>query len=362
MSENETSLGDLFKSAKAIQEDLDVLDPRSVEFKQLLQSTISTLQQCQTLVDRLALFSTNEDLDDISTNDVQYLSIDYALAELTMKSYSTTDRKGQLESASQLLEKFLTRLDEYNMLKPSDTKLFQAYKDDRRNFRIVSESAGLETKRNIKIKRFQEEKQLKSRLKLMREQSQSQILNIDDETTRSLYLAELDFYVHQTFASLDLISQERTILASLPSQPDPSPQIAQSPSDLRSRQHGFDKSYSDRLDSPSLLNNASSNRRAILDPQGRPLQPFTLTTRRTDLQKGVFRPGHSLPTMSIDEYLEEDRRRGGIIEGGGNAGEAEIMPDEDDMKAVDEATMKARQWDEYVEANAKGSGNTLNRG
>ena len=36
--------------------------------------------------------------------------------------------------------------------------------------------------------------------------------------------------------------------------------------------------------------------------------------------------------------------------------------DEDDMDAADRATMKARDWDEYVEANPKGSGNTLNRG
>jgi immunoglobulin-binding protein 1 len=66
--------------------------------------------------------------------------------------------------------------------------------------------------------------------------------------------------------------------------------------------------------------------------------------------------------MSIDEYLEEERRRGGIIDGGGNAQENQPAPDEDNMEAVDAATMKAREWDEFVEANPKGAGNTLNRG
>jgi hypothetical protein len=66
--------------------------------------------------------------------------------------------------------------------------------------------------------------------------------------------------------------------------------------------------------------------------------------------------------MSIDEYLEEERRRGGIIDGGGPQSQIRPQVDEDDMEAADRETMKAREWDEYVEANPKGSGNTLNRG
>jgi len=87
--------------------------------------------------------------------------------------------------------------------------------------------------------------------------------------------------------------------------------------------------------------------------------------------------------MTIDEYLEEERARGGIIEGGGAASGLSPEPDEDNYEKGDAETMKAREWDEYVEANPKyvppllitnliirkllltmhrGSGNTLNRG
>jgi len=362
--ENEQSLSSLFRSAKNNQEDLDTLDPRSDDFKTLLQSTISTLAQCSQLVDQLALFSTNEDLDDISTSNIQYLGIDYLLSELNMRSYSPTDRKAQLNTASELLEQFLTRLDEYSLLSAPDKKMLESYKDDRVHFRIVGDNAGMESKRNTKVKRFQEEKALKSQLKLLSEQSQS--LNVDDEVIRNLYLAELNLYVHQTFQSLDLISQERQILASMPSQPDPSrgdQSQSQSHSDARDRRNGptNGQPYSDRLDSSDLLDSARPHR-GILDSAGRPLQPFTITSKRTDLRKGVFRPGHSLPTMSIDEYLEEERRRGGIIEGGGPASEQVVEPDEDDVAAQDAATTKAREWDEYVEANPKGAGNTINRG
>ncbi|KAK5078088.1 Type 2A phosphatase-associated protein 42 [Lithohypha guttulata] len=360
MAESEASLSDLFKQAKSDQNDLDNLDPRSDDFKALLASCLSTLQQCSQLVDRLALFSSNEDIDDVSTSDIRYLGIDYLLAELTMRSYSPTDRKVQLDEASQMFERVVTRLDEYSLLRAASKKLLEAYKDGPRTFRIVPETAGMEAKRNTKIRRFQEEKELKARLQLLREQSQS--LNVDDEVLRNLYLAELNLYVYQAFQALDMISQERQILALVPQQPDPDRPMHPA-NDNRDRRNGMHNGqlYSDRLDSPELLN-AARPHRGILDASGRPLQPFTITSQRTDLRKGVFRPGHSLPTMSIDEYLEEERKRGGIIEGGGPQSEQRPEVDEDNVAAQDAATMKAREWDEFVEANPKGAGNTINRG
>ena len=66
--------------------------------------------------------------------------------------------------------------------------------------------------------------------------------------------------------------------------------------------------------------------------------------------------------MSIDEYLAEEKRRGGIIEGGGEQSGIAPEPDEDDFDRADQETMKAREWDEFKEENPRGSGNTLNRG
>ena len=80
------------------------------------------------------------------------------------------------------------------------------------------------------------------------------------------------------------------------------------------------------------------------------------------MRDGVFRPDHTLPTMTIDEYLEEEKRRGGIIEGGGEASGRRTSLDLDDEGAVDREMYKARRWDEFKEENPKGSGNTMNRG
>lgn len=162
--------------------------------------------------------------------------------------------------------------------------------------------------------------------------------------------------VHQTFQSLESIAQELHILSlAPPAQPErqdlPAP-------DGRQDGRGRDV-YSERLDTqlPGLKHSGP-----IFSSDGKVMRPFTLLDGRQRVQQGVFRPGHSLPTMSIDEYLEEEKRRGGIIEGGGEQSMMVPEPDEDNLERTDEETLKARSWDEFKEDNPKGAGNTLNRG
>jgi len=131
-------------------------------------------------------------------------------------------------------------------------------------------------------------------------------------------------------------------------------------SDPRKQKDTDKTGYSERLDPPMSELLKSGKAGPLLSKDGKPLQPFVLTDRRTQLQKGVFRPGHNLPTMTIEEYLEEERKRGGIIQGGNQPTKEEV--DEDNMEKADEETMKARAWDEFKEENPRGSGNTLNRG
>lgn len=352
MAEDQTSLHRLFKQARSQQDRLDELDSRSDDYRQVLNTARRSLRQCRDLIDRLALFSKNEDLDDLSTQDLQYLTLDYYLAELNMKSYEN-DRNAQLKEAANDYETFLGRLEEYSILGGNDARLLRRYREDRQHFSLTG-NAGMEARRNLKLARFQEEKSLKDHLRRLRDQSQSS--DVDDEIVRSLYLAEINFAVHQAFQALDLISQEMAILASMP-HPDPSRHDhSHATADQRRADQSVD-GYSDRLDVAGL---GRPGKGPLLDPRGRPLQPFTLTDKRTQLRQGVFRPDHSLPTMSIEEYLEEEHKRGGIVQGGNNA--EPPRPDEDDLDAADAATMKAREWDEFVEANPKGSGNTINRG
>lgn len=174
-----------------------------------------------------------------------------------------------------------------------------------------------------------------------------------------MYLAELNLYAHQSFQSLDLLSQELSMLSAIRNAP-PNPDQPQG-DDPRRRADTDQPGYSDRLDPPLSQLLQGGRLGPVLSKEGKPLQPFTLLDRRTQLQQGVFKPSHNLPSMTIDEYLEEEKRRGNFIEGGDQSATQEVV-DEDDMDKADEETMKARAWDEFTEANPKGSGNTLNRG
>jgi immunoglobulin-binding protein 1 len=144
--------------------------------------------------------------------------------------------------------------------------------------------------------------------------------------------------------------------------PTPLPGPESLAADHRRRTGPQGAEYSDRLDGPMSNMSLTSKTGPILSRDGKPLRPFTLTDSRQTVQDGVFRSGHNLPTMSIDEYLEEERKRGGIIEGGGAASGLSPEPDEDNYEKLDQETMKARDWDEFVEANPRGAGNTMNRG
>lgn len=180
-------------------------------------------------------------------------------------------------------------------------------------------------------------------------------LQEDDTTIREVYLAEIQLCTHYTFHALDMIAQEIKILALMPPTPPAEP-----PVDERDGKVSNADGYSDRLDPSYRLNNSKQG--PILSKDGKPLQPFTLLDSRQRLRNGVFRPDHSLPTMTIDEYLAEEKRRGGIVDGGGSQGGLPAEVDEGDMNNADQETMKAREWDDFKEQNPKGSGNTLNRG
>lgn len=96
------------------------------------------------------------------------------------------------------------------------------------------------------------------------------------------------------------------------------------------------------------------------------MRPFVLTSKRDQLAQGVFRPDHSLPTMSIDDYLTEEIQRGGIQvpqEDGTQKREQRVKSLREEEEEEDRETMKKREWDDYTESHAKGSGNMgFNRG
>ncbi|KAK0558409.1 Type 2A phosphatase-associated protein 42 [Tilletia horrida] len=200
---------------------------------------------------------------------------------------------------------------------------------------------------------------------------------------RSYLLLLLNFHALKSYALLESATQELTLLANMPPPPPASEAL-----DRRREAEARDSTW--RLDTP-LGGGLTSG--PLLDPKGRPLRPFTITpstassaagsgqlvpdnptAKREVLRAQVFQPSHRLPTMSIDEYLAEEERRGNVLRGGGPEGAAKPTPKEerairaemDGTREGEEAEAEERaekiKWDNWADEHRRGEGNTMNRG
>lgn len=358
-----SSLKDLFTTAETARLLLEssTLTPSSPSHTTALQTALAAYTSCATAINHLTLFSPNESLDDLPTSSLPYLLVPSHLGTLTLLLPAPTPsaRLPILTTARTHYETFLSNLSSYALLPPSHTKLLSRYTSSPTTFSVAGTSDPA-ARRDAKIANFREEKEMRAKLDYLRRRPEygSDGHHGDEDAVRAVHLANIEWHAHQAFQALEGINREEEVLKMAP--PERPPASLGAEEDARRRQRGrVEDGYSERLDAPLRAGQGGG---PLLSLEGKPLQPFTLVGSRQELAKGVFRPGHNLPTMSIDEYLEEERRRGGIIEGGGEASGIRPEPDEDDYEKGEAETMKARAWDEYVEANPKGSGNTLNRG
>lgn len=350
----------------------------SESYTDTLDAAIHGYETCLALVSRLALFSPNESVDDLSTTDLPYLLVDYRLAELIQKTSlaSPHDRLRTLSHARDAYERFLHLLDSYELLGEKHAGLLAQYTEAPTTFSTTS-TADPSARRDSKIANFKAEKELRGKLEFLRRR-QSSYADLDgdgtangggdEETVRAVYLAELEYCTHMTFQGLEGLNREAEVLLQAPEPLLPSTTSVAEDERRRREEQGDEPDQSGRVEARiPMMRLQSAVGGPLLSKKGKPLQPFTLLgssgdRTRQEIASGVFRPGHNLPTMTIDEYLAEERRRGGIIEGGGEASGQRPEPDEDDMDKADAEIMRMREWDDFAEANPRGSGNTLNRG
>ncbi|KAK0548590.1 Type 2A phosphatase-associated protein 42 [Tilletia horrida] len=204
---------------------------------------------------------------------------------------------------------------------------------------------------------------------------------------RSYLLLNLNLHALKTYALLESAQQELTLLANMP--PQDSLRESQQRQEQRERTRGPNGDVSWKLDAPIGGGLSSA---PLLDPKGRPLRPFTITpstgsaaagagvvpldptAHRAALKQQVFQPSHRLPTMSIDDYLAEEERRGNVLRGGGPEGAAKPTPKEErairaeldgtvqGWGAEEEERQEKIKWDKWADEHRRGEGNTMNRG
>ncbi|KAM0344278.1 hypothetical protein ACHAPU_007635 [Fusarium lateritium] len=347
-SEEPQSLRSLYEAAEEKRRALDnSFDATSPAYRSDLETALSLYSSARDRISALALFSPNEGIEDVSTSDLPYLLLDAHIAELVQKTpnQSLDHRLEVLTKSRAAYERFLAAVDGYGLVQSPYNRVLERYRDEPERFAVVA-SNDAAARRDGKIANYRAEKALKEKLEVLR-RNPRYLEEGDEELVRELYLTQITFAVHSTLQALDSMNREVEILAQAPRPQAPSSTNTPTPDD-----------DSSRLDQP-FRRLQSSQGGPLLSKQGKPLQPFTLVGSRDQMGRDVFRSGHNLPTMSIDEYLDEEKRQGNILQGGV---EEKKVVDEDDIEAVDREMYKQREWDEFVDHNPKGAGNTLNRG
>jgi immunoglobulin-binding protein 1 len=94
------------------------------------------------------------------------MTVSYQLAELIQKisGRDVAVRKRNLLKAQEFYERFLKLLDSYDVLAKSDEKLLETYLEDRNGFSTAPKDAA--ARRDAKIARFRQEKELKQKLEV----------------------------------------------------------------------------------------------------------------------------------------------------------------------------------------------------
>ncbi|XP_063793169.1 immunoglobulin-binding protein 1 [Pseudophryne corroboree] len=304
---------------------------RAVQDK--VKQGLAVLEQATRMVAQLDLFSSNEDLDEISSSDIRYLLLPALLGALTLKQVGLSHRLQHLEVARSYFLDFLKRCHEYKVSSFNlPTEQEGAPQGEQESVHQTCSTAppnltAMALKRQAKIERYKQRKELENRLSSIHESVRSG--TADEEQVREFYLLQLQRWVCTALEEIESIDQELPMVKA------------------REMMKGVEISQRPRPTRP-------------------PMKPFILT--RDALQAKVFGAGYpSLPTMTVDDWYEQHLSKQVLPDQGvfnkttdedQEAAEKERKEEEDDPETL----QKARNWDDWRDTHPRGYGNRKNMG
>ena len=349
------------------------------------EKVLQMLSDVARAADALSVISPNDRLDEISTPALRMFLIPSLQADVQTRARidpaedRVTQRRKQVDASIGAARTFFAMVRRHSALPDSVVTLLRPYMT-----KDAQQPMAPADKRMFKIQVLKLEKAAQARLVAFRDayrhrptppadvfydplvesgaddDDDTEMVPVVSATLEVLPVAHLRSYLMllivlhalRTANALESLLQEKELL-----QAPPMPEAADAPTDTTWR-----------LD-PSWTSPASDA--PLLSESGRPLRPFTIIPKREQLKSEVFRPSHRLPTMSIDEYLEEETRRGRILPSTDKdaptpRAQRQVESEQDGTRTADEAEEAARQeaiyWDAYTESHRRGEGNTMNRG
>lgn len=327
---NPENLGELFNMAwKEVQAIEECVDPAvSQSYQDKVKECTTRLEQCTRMVSMLGIFSSNEDIEEVSTANLKFFLLPAFLGDLSLKT-TNIDRKTCVNNANVYFKDFLKRCHCYGMTKKDLSKYIgnsQAASDKKVAPRTQT--------REEKITIYKENKNFSSKIEMMQKRLTEQPEAIEEETTREYHFDWLHLWINKCMEHISFIDRELEMLAMMEARG------GKPPSPPKSRE------------------------------ERPPMKPILIT--REMIQKQVFGAGFgykNLPTMTEEEYFEKEVREGkivldydGVKKTDDEKNAKKESEDEDETEHDDEKLKKARDWDEYKDTNRRGDGNRQGHG
>ncbi|VEU21009.1 DEKNAAC101971 [Brettanomyces naardenensis] len=322
-------------------------------FVQKYSALLGQLKKLDSKVEQMHLFSSNESLDDISTENLKFLSIHYHMARFIQQfggfgNDGTPDKKARLASlleVNNLFMSYLHRTQDYNIIDKKQSDLLDSLKDSYHPELSEIEVKDPVMRRQSKIENYKKEKAFREALEVL--QDRETLENMDDEVVRKILVDQLRYYALKSFQDLEDNLMEVELLKNMTKfEEEPTKTDEQ---DVRVKGK-FDKGYTDKLESIE---------RPVLSKDGRVLRPFTIvpSKNREETRREVQGTGQKLPTMTVEEFVDHELKNGGMV-APSNTNEHEDNADrEDDYRYQDQETYRKREFDEFKDSHRKGSGN-----
>jgi len=271
------------------------------------------------MVNILGLFSSNEEIEEVSTGNLRFILLPAFLGDLELKLTGGKDRKSIVENAFIYFKDYLRRCRDYKIT----SKNLSSYIDDKKS--SSSNKPPTSQSREEKIAAYKENKELTSKIEVMQKRLEERPDTMEDDLTRQYHLDWLKLWVIKSIENITFNNRELEMLQ-------------------------FMEARGGKPIEP-------------VKPDRPAMKPILIT--REMMQKQVFGAGYrSLPTMTEDEYFEKEVREGKIvldydnnskIQGDKN-GEVEEKVDSGDEED-EEKLQKARAWDDWKDTHRRGDGN-----
>lgn len=300
-----------------------------------------------------AIFSPNEEIDDINTEDMPLLLIDFWIGTLHMRAPFTTPgaRVHSLDRAENILSQFMNVCDRLKVLE----------KDDRDAW-LATESGGssgaarsAEAARDQRIARFKRNRAAEARSQEVERERKEALAagggtGAREDLDREAALLAIQSAARETLDAMSSIEREREMLQQMIARGPPPPPEREGERDARQK----DKKIADR---PGLEVTRVSS------------EGGKLVMKREVVKGGIFKPTVAPPTQTLEEFAaleladaqERAAREAAEPQAPRRIDQIIADGDEDNIDIVDKSVVRDRAWDDWKEDHPKGWGNKANK-